>query len=158
MRWASALSERKDALEALHEVLAALTRDLDGAEPDLLFLFVSPHHHRAYRELPPICLHYFSKARLIGCSGGGIIGDNREIEHKTAISVTAAALPGVTVTPFRLGTREDLFPTKNVQALVPKASDDGTEAGNGHGNGHGSDGPAATKNASGPCFVLLPEL
>lgn len=167
MRWASALSERKDPSDALAEALEALARGLAGTEPELLFLFVSPHHQRAFRELPPACLRRFPKARLVGCTGGGIIGDAREVERKAALSLTAAALPGVTVTPFRLGTREDSFPTRSVQGLVPLPTPPAPPAKPQPGNGvHPAENAAtpatATTSAtsddgSDTSFVLLPD-
>ena len=45
---------------------------------------------------------------LIGCSGGGVIGDGREVEHRPGLAMTAAALPGVEITPFH--AEDDALP------------------------------------------------
>lgn len=39
---------------------------------------------------------------LVGCSGGGVIGDASEVELSPALSITLAQLPGVELRPFHL--------------------------------------------------------
>src|ERR1041384_4143634 len=65
---------------------------------DLAIVFASPP---IAREIAPR-LASVPAATVIGCSGSGIIGDAREIEDRPAVSVTAAELPGVTCTAFRV--------------------------------------------------------
>jgi len=43
-----------------------------------------------------------SPNHMLGCSGGGIVGAAREFERTAALSITAAVLPDVIVTPFHL--------------------------------------------------------
>lgn len=95
MRWASAISDRSGA-EALDEVLAAVRSRL--ATIDLALVFASPALARAVAPR----LADLGAATVIGCSGGGIIGDAREIEDRPALSLTAAELPGVRCAPFRV--------------------------------------------------------
>ena len=96
MRWASAISDRASGADALDEAVASVRKRLDRL--DLAVVFASPS---LAKELAPL-LADVPAATLVGCSGAGIIGDAREIEDRPAVSVTAAELPGVACTAFRV--------------------------------------------------------
>ncbi|HEX7837119.1 MAG TPA: FIST N-terminal domain-containing protein [Kofleriaceae bacterium] len=96
MRWASAISDHASGSDALDEAVASVRDRLDRL--DLAIVFASPS---LAQELAPR-LARVPATTLIGCSGAGIIGDAREIEDRPAVSVTAAELPGVTCTAFRV--------------------------------------------------------
>jgi small ligand-binding sensory domain FIST len=96
MRWASAISDRASGVDALDEAVASVRRRLDRL--DLVIVFASPS---LAKQLAPR-LADVPAATLVGCSGAGIIGDAHEIEDRPAVSVTAAELPGVTCTAFRV--------------------------------------------------------
>ncbi len=102
MRWASALSRADDAADAFAEASATLDRTLEGAAPDLLLVFASPHHAEAAPRLSALARRRFPGALVAGCTGGGIIGDAHEVEDGPALSLTAAALPGVALAPFHV--------------------------------------------------------
>ena len=101
MKWHSSLSENPDASKALDECIGKM-RESESAPPDLAFLFPSAHHARSFDALPPQLIKAAGVKQLIGCSGGGIIGGGREVEHKPALSLVAAWLPDVNVFPFHL--------------------------------------------------------
>ena len=96
MRWASAISDRASGVDALDEAVASVLGRLGRL--DLAVVFASPS---LAGDLAPR-LADIPAATLIGCSGAGIIGGTREIEDRPAVSVTAAELPGVTCTAFRI--------------------------------------------------------
>ena len=73
---------------------------LDG-EPDVIFVF-SSIHHVAYWSLSVVHWGRFPHARILGCSGGGVIGGGYEIEQTPALSMTAAVLPDVKVETFHI--------------------------------------------------------
>ena len=98
MRWTSSISDRADGAEALDEAMASIREKLDRI--DFAIVFASPQRARELAARLPRALP--SGATVIGCSGAGIIGDAREIEDRPAVSVTAAELPGVTCTAFRV--------------------------------------------------------
>ena len=98
MRWTSSISDRADGAEALDEVIASIREKLDRI--DFAIVFASPQ--RARQLAPRLSRAIPGGGTVIGCSGAGIIGDAREIEDRPAVSVTAAELPGVTCTPFRV--------------------------------------------------------
>lgn len=121
MKWASAISQHADTTQAIGEATAALERRLDGAEPDLVVAFVSPHHADAWDSLPDAVAAAFPRALLIGCSAQGVIGDGREVEQRPGLSLTAARLPNVKLTPLSFAGAGD---NADVRARVGVAAAD----------------------------------
>ena len=103
MRWASKLSRRADAADALAEAAAALESQL-GRGLDLVLAFASPDHAPAFRRIAEMVGQRFPAALAIGCTGGGVIGDAREAEGGPALSLTGAALPDVALVGFHVET------------------------------------------------------
>jgi len=103
MRWVSTVSEAPDLDAAVVEVAGAVRAALDAQEPDLLLAFVSEHHRDDYERLPTLLGRHFGTGVLLGCSAGGVIGGGHEVEGRAGLSLTAAVLPGVDVTPLRIG-------------------------------------------------------
>ena len=102
MKWAAFLSEEACLDVAVQQVSGEIDRALGGRQPDLLLLFASNHHADDYQEVPQEVRRHFPSARFLGCSGGGVVGGGREIEHAPALSMTAAILPDVRIEPFHL--------------------------------------------------------
>ena len=100
MRWASALSEEPIVEVAAECARRELQSELGDIEPDLVLVFVSEHHAADYEEVLGMLRRAVPSAVLIGCSGGGVVGAGREVEHAPALSLTAAVLPGVDIRPF----------------------------------------------------------
>lgn len=106
MKWASAASEDAGLQPALVRAASAIRAQLGDCHPDLVVAFVSPHHAAEFDRVPALLGELFPAARLLGCSGGGVIGGGCEIEQRPGVSLTAAFLPGVTVTPLHVGNDE----------------------------------------------------
>ncbi|HWE24348.1 MAG TPA: FIST N-terminal domain-containing protein [Myxococcales bacterium] len=106
MRWASALSSKERTGEAIAEAAAIIRRGLAGERADLVIAFASPHHLDAAPRIPALVEEELPGSLLVGCTGSGIIGAGHEVEGASALSLTAASLPGVTLTPFHLDQRE----------------------------------------------------
>src|SRR3982750_1637816 len=102
MKWASAVSTETTTEDALKDVCAQISSELKGARPDVAFVFASREHRADYSRVPASIAKRLNPNHVLGCSGGGIIGAAREFERTPALSVTAAILPDVTVTPFYL--------------------------------------------------------
>src|SRR5689334_9252476 len=102
MRWASTLSREPDAADAFGDAAARIEQQLDGHEPDLVLAFVSPEHSAACQDVLALAADRFPRALVAGCTAGGVIGGAREAEDGPAFSLTAAALPGATLSPFRV--------------------------------------------------------
>ena len=101
MKWASAISELSTLREALEQCAASI-RDQLGEAPQLAVAFVSPHYQPDYASVGPMLSELLGAGHTFGCSGGGIIGAGLEVEQRPALSVTAAALPGVDIEAFHL--------------------------------------------------------
>ena len=104
MKWASAISDQQLLAKAIEECTAKVAKDLGDAKPDLAVAFVSPHFRAEYDQVPELVRDSLGPVCVLGCSGGGIIGNGLEIEQRPAVSVTAANLPDVAVTEFHLGS------------------------------------------------------
>jgi small ligand-binding sensory domain FIST len=127
MKWTSTASSQPDVGPASEEVAARVRAEL--REPiDLAVVFVSPHHRRRYSEIASVLRSDLHPRVLIGCSAGGVIGGGHEIEDEPGLSLSAAALPDVAITPFHLSDA-------TASALPPA--------------------PASQGNAEPPGFVLL---
>jgi small ligand-binding sensory domain FIST len=103
MRWASAVSEAADPEAAAETVVATALEALDGDAPDLAFLFCSDAHAAGYERVAWLAREALPGTLLVGCSARSVIGAGREIEGRAALSLTAARLPGVTLSPMRVG-------------------------------------------------------
>jgi small ligand-binding sensory domain FIST len=105
MHWSSAVSDEPILEAAVAEVAAELLDELGEQPVDLAVAFVSHHFAARYAELPKLLRAGLPHRVLIGCSAGGVIGGGRELEGRAGLSVTAAHLPGVMISPFVLEAR-----------------------------------------------------
>ncbi|HSM84082.1 MAG TPA: FIST N-terminal domain-containing protein [Nodosilinea sp.] len=110
MEWANALSTSPSLEGALKEVVAQLQGRLTTA-PDLGLVFISSSFTSEFARLLPLLQELMPLPVVVGCSGGGIVGmDDQgqplELEEVPALSLTVAALPGVSVRPFHLAGDE----------------------------------------------------
>lgn len=100
MWFRTALSTETDLEQACREAASLATKELDdvgdGGGVDLCIAFASPSYGSldGVGDLLSDCT---GARRLVGCSGGGIIGAGLEVEGHSAVSVTVARLPGVDV-------------------------------------------------------------
>lgn len=109
MKWVSALSTRPSLEAAVNEVAEQAKRSLEGT-PDLGMVFISSTFMSEYPRLMPLLREHFPSTTFVGCSGGGIVGSDEtgksvEVEGRTALTLTLASLPGVTIRPFHIQTR-----------------------------------------------------
>ena len=102
MLWASAVADDAPIDVAVQRAAAVVAAQLGGTPPDLVVAFVSEQHRPAFGRVPEIIAAQFPPALLLGCSAGGVIGGGREVEQRPAVSLTAAVLPSVEITPFHL--------------------------------------------------------
>ena len=111
MRWWSSISTAASTDAAIDELSSGLAT-LGSDAPDVAFLFASPGHARD--DLAARVRRATGAERLIGCCGGGIIGDGLEVEHEVALSIAAAWLPGASALPFVLESTS--FPSADAGA------------------------------------------
>jgi len=136
MRWGSAVSIMPDTDVAVAEVGSSIEGQLKGQDVDLLFVFASSAHSKAWDRIAVELTDRFPLATVLGCSAGGVIGGGREIEAAPGLSVVAASLPDVSLHTFALDDPELPDPDKAAAFWSERLGLD---------------------PAQDPCFVLLPD-
>ncbi len=106
MKWSSAVSTAPLLADAVAEATARVRRELGDVAPDFAVVFVSPHHEASYDAVPELVRAGLECRTLLGCSAGGVIGGGHEVEDAPGLSLTAAMLPGVRLTPFHTSEPE----------------------------------------------------
>ena len=102
MKWASAISEQTPLSNAIEECVSRVTQQLDGAAANLAVVFASFHYQEQFEDIPGLIREQLDSPLVLGCSGGGIIGNGLEVEQQPALSITVASLPNVTLKAFHL--------------------------------------------------------
>jgi small ligand-binding sensory domain FIST len=120
MRWAAAIATDAHLDDALANAADEVSEALGGARADLVLAFVTDHHAQRFGRIAAEISRRFPNALLCGCTAGGAIGGGLEVEHQAAISLTAASLPDVRVTPFFAGDHPRRWPE---QIDVDEAAD-----------------------------------
>lgn len=106
MRWKSALSRETSLDDGLRECLRTTGAD-SGDPPDFIAVFASPDLDPGFPRMLKRLKELYPEAMPFGCSGRGIIGDGKEAEFASGVSLTVGWLPGVRMRPFHM-EREDL--------------------------------------------------
>ena len=102
MKWTSAISEEPVLEDAIVECGVAIKNFLGGDPPDLAVAFVSPHYEESYEQVVDVLATTLGAKHVLGCSGGGVIGNGIEVERRAGLSITAAVLPNIDIKPFHL--------------------------------------------------------
>ena len=102
MRFSAAISTETDAGKIAGELCSRARAQLGTAKVDLAMLFVSPKFVGELADLIEDIHLRLGARNLVGCTGGGIIGVDREVEGSPAVALWAASMPGVSVEPFRI--------------------------------------------------------
>ncbi len=100
MRWTSAFSAESETIAAARAVADAVTRELNGAQADLVIAFFDSAHLSNVADLTQVLRESLAPGCLLGVSAHGVISTDHEIETSPALSVIAASLPGVEIKPF----------------------------------------------------------
>jgi small ligand-binding sensory domain FIST len=104
MQWASAHSVLPDAAAAADEAAALLEVALGPGAPDLLLAFFGPSHVRAAEAIAEVLRRRLAPRCFAAASAHGVVTREHELEAGPALSVIAARLPGVEVSPFILAS------------------------------------------------------
>ena len=101
MKWASAISESENVEEAVSECAESI-KSIVGNSPDLVFVFPSFNFSGQFKDISNALSKHFENSVIMGCSGNGVIGAGREVEHTPGFAMCAAELPEVEITPFHI--------------------------------------------------------
>lgn len=121
-RFGDGLAVGPDLVHAAGAAVAQALAPLGGQRPDLLCVFVGGDDPNAVEVAGLRAMEVSGAAATLGCAAEGVIGGGRGVEVTSAVSVWAAVLPGVRITPFHLET------TRTGESLVvtgmPRRRDD----------------------------------
>jgi len=106
MKFASALSTKRDHRAAVDDLVREIRSELGPEKIDLALVFTHRDYVAAGAEFIATLRQALGVRHLIGCTGGGIIGDRQECEGEAAVSVLVAQLPGVEIDLFHITTDE----------------------------------------------------
>jgi small ligand-binding sensory domain FIST len=106
MQFASALTTKTDWAEAVEDLGRQIATQFGPAKTDLAVLFAHPKFVPQIDDLIESAQKAVGARHLIGCTGAGIIGIDREVEQKPAVSVLVAELPEVGFAPFHLTEKQ----------------------------------------------------
>jgi small ligand-binding sensory domain FIST len=106
MQFFSAISEEPSSDDAAARVIADL-REHGLAGVDLAFVFLTAHHRQSAEAIVEKLWLELDAQTMVGCSGEGVIGGDREIEREPGLAVLAGLMPGVRVHPFHIAGETD---------------------------------------------------
>ena len=118
-RCAAALSTSPDLDAAVAEVSDELEARLDGAVPDLVFVFATHHHGGDLARCGAEFVEATGTRALAGCTGAWTVGVGREEESSPGIVALAACLPDTQVEVHRLAP-----PTERGEVMAQLPVDD----------------------------------
>jgi small ligand-binding sensory domain FIST len=102
MRFASALTTEVGVQNVSRALIDQITSQMNGLKIDLILAFLSPHFRAVAQNLVDSLRADLEPGLLLGCTAEGVIGRQQEIERASAVTLIAAHLPGVQLTPFSL--------------------------------------------------------
>ena len=102
MKWISTISENPALDEAIAECRVDIKNSIQDDDLDLAVTFISPHYEQSYHRVTDLVASSLGAKHVLGCSGGGVIGNGLEVEQRSGVSITVAVLPGVTIRPFHI--------------------------------------------------------
>ena len=106
VRIACGLSTASDPRTGAIEAAGKVAAELDGLTIDLAVVFASGAHLAAPEATLEGVHEALAPDVLIGCGAGGVVGDGREIEGGTAVTVWAAAFENGFVSTFHAEVTE----------------------------------------------------
>ncbi len=106
VRIGTGLSAVADARRGAREAAEAARERLEGAACDVCVVFASGAHLLAPEVMLEAVGEVLRPSQLLGCGAQGVLGDGREVERGTAVSVWAASLGAGTATAFHAVAEE----------------------------------------------------
>ena len=97
---ASAISAHVDPIMATEACVEDLRRELGEDTPDLVSFFVSGDHAKSAPLIADALRASLRPGTLTGVTAEGVVGNQRELENVTGLSVFAACMPNTTMHGF----------------------------------------------------------
>jgi small ligand-binding sensory domain FIST len=102
MPYAASCSRIDDSLRALDEVCRKISLELNGATPNLSFLFASREHVAQFDDLAAAAHKLTGASHILGCTGESIAAGKHELEEGPALCVWSAVLPSAKLETFHV--------------------------------------------------------
>jgi len=102
MKWVSGISTKVSLEAAVQDVVQKVLEGLAGRSPDFGIVFISNTFASEYPRLMPLLAEQIEIKHLIGCSGGGIVGDGQELEDVPALSLMVGHIPNAGIKTFHI--------------------------------------------------------
>ncbi len=106
MLFAAGISDQTDPQKALEAAAAQALPSLQGQPAHAAFLFVSGLYRTEWGPLLRRLREELGSPLLLGCTAGGVLGKEKELERAPALSLALAHLPGVKLHPFSVTPQE----------------------------------------------------
>ena len=106
LQFATALSRKTDTEAAIRDLADSILMQISAASIDLAFVFFSAHHAAKASMISAMLQEDLRAKVCLGCSGEGVIAGSEEIETAAAITVLAACLPDVKLTPLQISVSQ----------------------------------------------------
>ena len=91
-----------ETASAVEELLLGLRQQLEGATPDLAFLFVTHHHEEHFPTLSAQIQQGLGCRHLIGCSCEAVLAGDEELENTPGIVIWSLSQTQAEIKPFHL--------------------------------------------------------
>ncbi len=114
MRFACSISSETDAGLAVDELLRPIDARVTPGMVDLVLLFATAHFDDELEDVVDQVSAAFPGAVLLGCTAGGTIGGDKELEGVPSMSLLAASMPDVEIRPFHMRQRD----LKSIQSAL----------------------------------------
>ncbi|MEA2709731.1 MAG: hypothetical protein QOF78_2332 [Phycisphaerales bacterium] len=101
MKFLSLVSENEITSSAVDEIIGSARES--GVEPDVAFLFFTAHHRDEAESFVEKLWLALDPQVMVGCSGEGVIGADREVERAPGMSLLIGQMPRVRIHPFHIG-------------------------------------------------------
>lgn len=106
MRFTAAITTATEPTQAVQELVDPVGARMTPGMVDLAFLFLTAHYEEDLEEILERLNGAMPHALILGCTGEGVIGVDREFERRPAAALIAATLPDVTMRPFHITQNE----------------------------------------------------
>ncbi len=102
MHCAVSLSTENPSEATIRSLCDSVRKQMGKRSADLAVVFVTQHYADFFEQISKEIQNVLKPQCLLGATAAGIIGEDREIENRCGISLWAASMPGVSLTPFHL--------------------------------------------------------
>jgi len=102
MPYVASCSRSADTRLALEQACREIASQLQGAAPDVSFLFASREHAAAWDAIVESAQVVTGSRQVLGCTGESIAAGKYEIEQGPALTLWSAVLPGAKIETFHV--------------------------------------------------------